>query len=65
MLIEHKRKAPVQWTGALSSYSFAVTVTPSIFGKVFGAPMAAPMIMGKGTGFSGAAVIEKFFGSSI
>ena len=28
-------------------YSFAVTVTPSIFGRVFGAPIAAPMIIGE------------------
>ena len=45
-------------------YSFAVTVTPSTFGIVFGAPIAAPMIIGKGTGFSGSALTVRFFGSS-
>ncbi len=46
------------------AYSFAFTVTPSTCGIVFGAPMAAPMIIGKGTGAAGAAVIVRLFGSS-
>jgi len=44
--------------------SFAVTLTPSTDGMVFGAPMAAPMIIGNGTGFSGAALIVRLFGPS-
>lgn len=37
----------------------AVTVTPRTFGKVCGAPMAAPMILRKGTPFSGLAEIVR------
>jgi len=44
--------------------SFAVTLTPRTDGMVFGAPMAAPMIIGNGTGFSGSALIVRLFGAS-
>ena len=44
--------------------SFAVTLTPRTEGIVFGAPIAAPMIIGNGTGFSGAALIVRLFGPS-
>lgn len=49
---------------AAADYSFAVTFTPSTCGIVFGAPMAAPMIIGKGTGLAGSALILMFFGAS-
>lgn len=44
--------------------SFAVTLTPRTEGMVFGAPIAAPMIIGNGTGFSGSALIVRLFGAS-
>ena len=44
--------------------SFAVTLTPRTLGTVFGAPMAAPMIIGKGTGLAGSALIVRLFGAS-
>ena len=48
----------------LGSFTIPATHFPTLLAIVFGAPNAAPMIIGKGTGFAGAAEIVKFFGSS-
>src|SRR4051812_15314843 len=45
-------------------YWLAETLTPRTWGRVVGAPMAAPTIIGKGTGLSGDAVTVRLFGSS-
>lgn len=44
--------------------SFAITLMPRTEGIVFGAAMAAPMIIGNGTGFAGSALIVRLFGLS-